>query len=97
MTDMTFQGTVWGCVLWNVFFANANKSVEAQDGFVGVSYADDLNSFASVPNTMPTDEAFGKIESAQRRLHAWGKNNQVLFDSSKESKHIILRSDPYRK
>ena len=34
------------------------------------------------------------MKSCQTELHAWGRANQVVFDPSKESHHILSMSDP---
>ena len=34
------------------------------------------------------------MESCRSELHAWGKANQVVFDASKESLHILSLADP---
>ena len=51
--DMVFQGTVWGPVLWNVFFADAKKAL-SQSGFEEIVYADDLNAFRLYDRPPPT-------------------------------------------
>lgn len=94
MSNMTYQGTVWGCVFWNVFFRDAQLATE-QEGFTAATYADDLNAFKAVPSSLPIEEALKTLDSAQVSLHAWGKQNQVRFDPLKESKHVLSRVEPH--
>ena len=54
--DMVFQGTVWGPVLWNVFFADAKEAIR-KSGFEEVIYADDLNAFRVYDRRRPTHDA----------------------------------------
>ena len=42
MTNMIFQGTVLGPILWNLFFADAQNVVTGIN-FESIVYADDLN------------------------------------------------------
>ena len=56
LTNMVFQGTVWGPTLWNVFYEDAVLPVKGC-GFTEVVFADDLNAFAEVPAATPNDEA----------------------------------------
>ena len=44
LSDMVFQGTVWGPYLWNLFFGDSVLAVQSS-GFICVIYADDLNNF----------------------------------------------------
>ena len=34
------------------------------------------------------------MAECQSALHAWGRANQVQFDASKESFHVLSRTDP---
>ena len=42
--NMTFQGTVWGPPLWNLFFGDSPLAMR-RCAFQEVIYADDLNAF----------------------------------------------------
>jgi hypothetical protein len=35
------------------------------------------------------------LDLVQNELHQWGHANQVAFDSGKESKHVLSRTDPH--
>ena len=41
---MVFQGTVWGPMLWNVFYEDASKAIRSK-AFTEIVFADDLNAF----------------------------------------------------
>ena len=90
MMDMVYQGTVWGPSLWNLFFAPA-LSVIASASFTDICYADDLNAFKAFANSVTNAEIRRALDEFQIELHTWGAANQVTFNSSKESKHILLR------
>ena len=42
-----------------------------------------------------TDVILSDMEACQGELHKWGKANQVAFDASKESMHILSRTQAY--
>ena len=42
LSNMTFQGTVWGPPLWNTYFEDAQQAVQ-REHFVETVFADDLN------------------------------------------------------
>ena len=44
LTDMIFQGTVWGPTLWNIFYEDARRAIN-EVFFKEVIYADDLNAY----------------------------------------------------
>ena len=94
LTNSVFQGTVLGSPLWNLFYADARKSVEAK-GYTESVFADDFNAwkgFVRTNNVEGTKRAIlADLESAQKELHLWGAANQVRFDPSKESFHILHR------
>ena len=92
--DMVYQGTVLGPQLWNLFFEDAASAIN-EVMFEEVVYADDLNAYKVVPDTCSVEFALESIDRVQKELHKWGDANQVTFDSSKESKHILSRTDPH--
>ena len=94
LRDMTFQGTVWGPPLWNVFFADASLAMR-RCGFKEVIYADDLNAFRDFLNNVTNEFILVQLQRCQLQLHEWGAANCVTFDASKESFHIISRVDGY--
>ena len=93
LSDMVFQGTVLGPPLWNMYYADAADAIVAEE-FVETVFADDLNCFRVFNGSIGDDFIFKQIQSCQSRLHEWGAANQVVFEPSKESKHILDRSTP---
>ena len=92
LSNMVYQGTVFGPILWNAFFGGAGEAVQCAD-FVEVTYADDLNAFREFDHLVANDVIEFHLRDCQRSLHDWGDANQVSFEASKESMHIIARSD----
>ena len=92
--DMVFQGTVLGPQLWNLFFADAADAIR-EVMFTEMVYADDLNAYKIVPGSISAEHGIKTMELAQAELHGWGDANQVSFDDTKESKHILSRTDPH--
>jgi len=93
MSNMVYQGTVWGPPFWNTYFSDSAASMSAL-GFTSIYYADDLNSFKSFPGTVSDEQIHRQLDEAQVELHAWGRADQVSFDPGKESFHILSRSRP---
>ena len=93
MQDMVYQGTVWGPVLWNSFFADAVRAlIKAQ--FESIVYADDLNAYRLFPNQTEQSVIDRSLRSCQDELHKWGRGNRVTFDPKKESFHTVSRVHP---
>ena len=42
----------------------------------------------------PTSAIKQSLDNFQRELHKWGRANQVSFDATKESQHVLSTSDP---
>ena len=93
LRNMVFQGTVWGPTLWNVFYEDAAKPVR-KSGFTEVVYADDLNAYKEVERTVRNTEALKGAKACQTELHTWGRANQVTFDATKESMHVLCDKNP---
>ena len=93
LSNMVFQGTVWGPSLWNSYYADASEAVELH-GFLGTVFADDLNCFKIFDGAI--GDAFVHTESrkCQHSLHEWGRANQVVFEPSKESFYILDARHP---
>ena len=89
LANSVYQGTVLGPPLWNTFFADARLAVE-KHGFTETVFADDLNAWKAFP-TDPRPIDASDLHRVQRELHLWGCANQVLFDPSKESFHLLHR------
>ena len=88
MLDMVFQGTVWGTILWNVFFADASQAV-TETGFDDIVFADDLNAVKTFAASAGDPSIHTSLRDCQFTLHRWGRANSVVFDASKESTHIL--------
>eukprot|EP00973_Karenia_brevis_P037090 5113302-Karenia_brevis.AAC.1 len=88
MSDMVYQGTVLGPVLWNTFFGSVYRPIR-EFGFDALVFADDLNAFRFVPNTFEDDLGYALLSDVSDIIHDWGYVNQVAFDPSKESCHIL--------
>ena len=93
LTDMIFQGTVWGPWLWNNFYEDARIAIN-EALFQEIVYADDLNAFREFLLRTPNADVFCATTSCQRELHAWGRANQVAFDAGKESHHVVSHVAP---
>ena len=50
LTNMVFQGTVWGPTLWNLYFGDAACVLQGY-GYIIVIYADDYNAFKAFPRS----------------------------------------------
>ena len=88
LDNSVFQGTVWGPPLWNVFYEDSRVPIQSQH-FIETVFADDLNCFRSFPASCSDALIFECMRCCQESLHEWGCANQVLFDPSKESFHIL--------
>ena len=87
-----FQGTVLGPPSWNVFFGDAHLSLE--EGYVDTTYADDKNAYKRFGRDAEHDSIYDDMRKCQDSLHEWGQGNQVVFDPSKKSFHILHRLWP---
>ena len=86
--NMVYQGTVLGPPLWNVYYADAAIVVNLL-GFMEIVFADDLNCFKDFGLSEANKTLHAEMHQCQRELHKWGRANQVSFDPSKESTHIL--------
>ena len=94
LENMVFQGTVWGPMFWNVFYQDAAHAIQSAN-FVEIIFADDLNAFKKYGSKATNADILKDMDSCQNMLHSWGRANQVTFDPTKESKHILSRSNPH--
>ena len=69
MSNMIFQGTVLGPILWNLFFANAQNAVTDMN-FESIVYADDLNSFKYYQNFISDATILSDLNDMQISLHS---------------------------
>ena len=76
LDNMMFQGTVWGPMLWLVFYADSAEPILRLD-FTGIVFADDHNAFRVYSASARQDEILADMDACQWELHQWGKANQV--------------------
>jgi hypothetical protein len=88
LSNMVFQGTVTGPMLWNIFFEDARKALN-EYLFEEAVYADDLNGYRIFSSATSDESIKSSIKLCQLELHKWGRANQVTFDPAKESWHIL--------
>ena len=88
LENMVYQGTVWGPALWNVHYADASVPIQ-KHGFTEIIFADDLNAYKAYKHDCSNDVLLKDMQACQEEVHKWGRGNQVTFDKSKESMHII--------
>ena len=88
ISNMVYQGTVLGPPLWNAFYSDAAIAVNLY-GFLEIIFADDLNCFKDFGLSVENTTLVQDMERCQKELHKWGRANQVTFDPSKESMHIL--------
>ena len=55
LLNSVLQGTVWGPLLWNLFFADSRVPIQ-NEGFQEFAFDDDLNCFKSYDIGIPDDE-----------------------------------------
>ena len=86
--NMVDQGTVLGPPLWNIHDAVTASAVKLHR-FLKILFADDLNCFKDFGLSIPNSELHAEMRQGQGKLHKWGRANQVSFDPSKESMHVL--------
>ena len=91
LSNSVYQGTVWGPILWNLFFESARHCINSQ-GFVESVFADDCNSFRSFDGRESNASILAELGHCQAALHAWGRSMRVAFDGSKERFFILSPS-----
>ena len=78
LSDMVFQGTVLGPILWNLFFGDAHFAIRLAK-FTEMMFADDLQAYRSFPQSVPNGTILRCAKNCQVRLHEWGRANQVAL------------------
>jgi hypothetical protein len=91
--NMVFQGTVLGPLLWNVYYADSSHAVRKHD-FTEAIFADDLNCWRLFAGGAGDSRITAETQKCQSSLHAWGEANQVVFEATKESLHIVDARHP---
>ena len=92
LSNMVYQGTVWGPTLWNAFIGDASL-VFVSAGYCIVIYADDLNAFKAYDRSISNAGIFADLQSRQIELHTWGRANRVTFDAGKEHFSVLSTTD----
>ena len=90
LRDQVFQGTVWGPILWSLFYEDSREAVQ-KNGFEELVFADDLNAFKVFDYDVKQDSVEGEVNECQKNLHRWGKANRVTFDPGKEQRAVLSR------
>ena len=93
LSNMVFQGTVWGPCLWNAFFGDSVWAVRFE-GFDVIVFADDLNAFKEYPLNTLVETIVAAMRRCQLELHKWGAANQAVFDAGKEHMAILSHIQP---
>ena len=88
INNMVYQGTLLGPPLWNVFYADAAGAVNVHN-FLEVIFAEDLNCFKDFSLSTENAAIIEDMNKCQGELHKLGRANQVTFDASNESMHIL--------
>ena len=89
LSNMVFQGTVFGPPLWNIFFADVADAVQASHANEAVS-ADDLNAFRAFDAKTTNEQVKLDMADCQQVVHLWGTTNGVALDPMKESFFMVL-------
>ena len=92
LCNTVFQGTVLGSPLWNLFYVDSSDAVRPK-GFTDVVFADDFNCFKPFPAGTSVHNILSECQGCQTELHGWGRANSVRFDASKESFHVLHRTN----
>ena len=93
LANMVFQGTVLGPPLWNAFYADCRTAV-VKCGFQDLFFADDLNCWKTFSAKTSNSELLDAAGKCQEEVHTWGTGNRVLFDTGKESRHVLSHTNP---
>ena len=94
LSDMVYQGTVLGPILWNLFFGDARRAIQMLK-FSESVFADDLHACRNYDVKVPNRSIVATAKKCQERLHEWGRANEVEYEASKESITILSRVAPY--
>ena len=78
LSSMTYQGTVWGPPLWNLFFADAPLALR-KCAFQEVIYADDLNAFRVFLNSVSNDFVLSQLHRSQCELQQRVATNCLIL------------------
>ena len=90
--DEVFQGTVMGPGLWNIFFEPVDKPIR-ECNFKPAKFADDMTACRNFEGSTTNGRIQEELSRCQEKCHAWGSENRVTFDKSKEFFRILHRGD----
>ena len=93
LRNQVFQGTTWGPPLWNCYYEDSRNAV-LRAGFTDSTFADDLNCYRVYAAGTRNETVLEDLEDCQLQVHRWGAANRVGFDASKESLHVLHRTEP---
>jgi len=83
LSDMVFQGTVIGPILWLLFFNDVRIYASLYEDSENL-FADDLNTFRLFDRDIPHNDVIEDLRNTQHIIHFWGELNKVEFDPAKE-------------
>ena len=86
--NMVPQGIVLGPPLWNIYYADAALAVRAH-AFMEIGFADDLTCFSNFGLYIQNSELHTEMQQCKSEFHTWWRANQVSFDPSKKSMHVL--------
>lgn len=90
VSNMNYQGTIWGPPLWNLFFSDVRLALR-RCGFSEVIYADDLNAYRAFWNDVSNDFILFQLRRCQFELHDRGAATCVSYDPEKEGFHYFSK------
>ena len=79
LSNIVFQGTVFGPSLWNVCFADVHAPAE-RNGAKERKFAHDLSISKEFHRSVTNDKILGDLRQSQADIHEWGYHNRVSFD-----------------
>ena len=88
ITDMVFQGTVMGPILWMIFFSDISVCTSLYGDSENI-FADDLSCFRAFDKVTSNNEILTELGQTQDLIHTWGTLNRVDFDPSKEQFAVL--------
>ena len=91
LSNMVFQGTVLGPMLWNSFFGDVAVEVPQGQQIMNL-FADDLTAETHCPHNIGSATTMAELKEIQIRTHQWGARDQVTYDPRKELLKIIHAS-----
>ena len=85
---MILQGTVFGFILWNIFYVDCSKPVRGK-GFTETIFVDDFNCFRAYAKSIGGAYIIQQLKNCHREVHVWGKTNGVESDAVTKHFHIL--------